>query len=132
MQGMYAHEINDETFLKLKQKSKEHFFVVDNTDYPEAILDPDWIFKNPNSDPTLDHIFVDVNITSTFTSNEKFFFWNWVFIILIIILFSLLFFVLLCYCWKVRKYNGYVSERRALKQELIKIKDTEYTNFLMR
>jgi len=28
-------------------------------------------------------------------------------------------------------YNRYVKERRALKKELIKIKDTEYTNFLL-
>jgi len=27
----------------MANRAKEHFFVIDNTDYPEAILDANWI-----------------------------------------------------------------------------------------
>jgi hypothetical protein len=47
---MNSHIFDDETFLKLTHKSKEHFFVIDNTDYPEAMLDEDWTLKKPSSE----------------------------------------------------------------------------------
>jgi hypothetical protein len=130
--GMYEVDIADDTFLKLENRAKEHFFIIDNTEYPEAVLDSNWIQTPPDQVSSADHLFVDVNITTTYTSNDKFYFWNWIFIILIGTLGSILGLTILCYCCKVRKYNNYVSERRILKKELLKIKDTEYTNYLMR
>lgn len=115
LSGMYSHEITDDEFLKLKQRAKEHFFVIDNTDYPEAYLDENWKPSQWTGDPKQDHLFVDVKITTTFTSNDKFYFWNLVFIVLILTLVIILAFALMCYCWKIFKYNKYVEEKRALK-----------------
>ena len=36
-------DIKDETFLVMTERAKELFFVIDNTDYPEAVLDKNWI-----------------------------------------------------------------------------------------
>lgn len=113
-------------------RAKEHFYVIDNTDYPEAVLNENYIRKDDNADPTKDHLFVRVDITTTYTSNDKFFFWNLIFLYILCTLGALLIMSTCCYCWKTFKYNRYVKERRLLKQELIKVKDTEYTNFLMR
>lgn len=125
--------MEDSTFLKLENRAKEHFFIIDNTDYPEVLLDKDFIhIPVEDLDQDAKHLFVDVNVTTTFTSNEKFYFWNWIFITLIAFLGFVLVLTFLCYVWKVRKYNNYVFERRILKTELLKIKDTEYTNYLMR
>jgi len=132
MSGMYAHEVTDEEFLKLEQRAKELFFVIDNTDYPECIFDDEWIPSPVSDDDKESHLFVDVHIATIFTSNDTFFFWNWVFIIIIISLGAMLGLSILCYCQRTWRYNFYVKERRKLKRELLKIKDTEYTNFLMR
>jgi len=79
-----------------------------------------------------DHLFVDVQIATIFTSNDTFYFWNLVFIIILLTLVALLSLSVLCYLQRTWRYNFYVKERRKLKHELLKIKDTEYTNFLMK
>lgn len=132
LESMYTKEFVDEEFLKLKQKAKELFFVIDNTDYPEVILYDKYVPRPYTGNPNVDYLYVDVRTTTTFTSNDTFYFWNWVFIILIGSLSGLLLLTILCYFYKVMRYNSLVKERRQLKQQLMEIKDTEYTNFLMR
>lgn len=132
LESMYSKEFIDEEFLKLKQKAKELFFVIDNTDYPEVVLYDKYVPRPYSGDPDLDHLYVNVSTTTTFTSNDTFYFWNWVFIILIGSLSGVLLLTICCYFYKVYRYNSFVKERRQLKQQLMQIKDTEYTNFLMR
>ena len=36
---MYSATYDDLDFLKSHQKAKEHFFVIDNTEYPEILDD---------------------------------------------------------------------------------------------
>ena len=67
-----------------------------------------------------------------FTSNNKFYYWTLIFIVILGILGGILVISFLAYCRQAFVYNRYVKERRAIKQELLKIKDTEYTNFLLR
>lgn len=113
-------------------RAKEIFYVVDNTDYPEIVLDPNYIpSKFVWGDQTLD-ISMSLEIKSTYTSNNKYYVWNVVFIIVLSVLGGVLLISVLVYWRKVFVLNRYVQERRLLKQELMKIKDTEYTNFLLR
>ena len=49
----------------------------------------------------------------------------------LIVLGTLLVLALIAYCRQAFVYNRYAKERKAIKKELMKIKDTEYTNFLL-
>ena len=41
--SIFNLNISDSSFRTADQRAKEYFFVIDNTDYPEAVLDPNWI-----------------------------------------------------------------------------------------
>lgn len=112
LESMYSKEIVDTEFLKLKQKAKELFFVIDNTDYPEVVLYDNYKPRPYSGNPDLDHLYVTVQVTTTFTSNDTFYFWNWVFIILVVSLASILILLIGCYFYKVVRYNSFVKERR--------------------
>jgi hypothetical protein len=106
----------------------EKFFIIDNTDYPEALYDANWNWPEP--DPQFD-VYVEIKMEITFTSNDKYFVWTFVFIVILIVLAALFVLALLAYCRQTFVYNRYAKERKAIKRELMKIKDTEYTNFLL-
>ena len=128
--SIYSLNITDSSFLTADHRAKEYFFVIDNTDYPEAIFDPNWIKTPYPTDGSLD-LWIGLSITATFTSNNKYFFWTLIFSVILLILGSLLLFAFICYCRQSFVFNRYARERREIKQELLKLKDTEYTNFLM-
>ena len=65
------------------------------------------------------------------TSNDKYFVWTFIFLVVLIVLSALFVFALIAYCRQTFVYNRYAKERKAIKRELMKIKDTEYTNFLL-
>lgn len=54
-----------------------------------------------------------------------------IFILLIIILGSLTLLTSVCYGYQRYTYHKYAMEQKAIKRELLKIKDTEYQNFLL-
>ena len=128
--SIYNLNITDRQFLTNTNRAQEYFFVIDNTDYPEAVLQPDWQ-PSPQTGDGSEDLFINMEVRSTFTSNNKYFFWTWIFSLIVILLGGLLVLSLICYCRQSYVYNRYTKERRALKKELIKIKDTEYTNFLL-
>ena len=41
--SIYNLNLTDNFFLLQDQKAKEYFFVIDNTEYPEALSDPTWV-----------------------------------------------------------------------------------------
>jgi hypothetical protein len=51
--------------------------------------------------------------------------------VILIVLGTLFVCALLAYCRQSFIYNRYAKERKTIKRELMKIKDTEYTNFLL-
>ena len=111
----------------------EKFFVIDNTDYPEALYDDSWdwqIRKEIKPDPEHD-VYVEVKMQIDFASNDKYFAWTFIFLVVLIILGVLLVISVFAYCRQAFVYNRYAKERKAIKRELMKIKDTEYTNFLL-
>jgi len=124
-------KIKDDYFLVKTERAKELFFVIDNTDYPEAVLDENWLPRNDIGDESLIKL-LDVEIKTTFTSNNKYYLWTVMFIIILGVLGGLLLLSFLCYCRQTYVFNRYTNERRAIKLEFLKIKDTEYTNFLLR
>jgi predicted membrane protein len=108
--------------------------VIDNTFYPEALKDSSWDWsshaRNLVHDSAND-VYVQVKFETTFKSNDKYFRWTFVFIIILIVLGFLFLMSLLFYCRQSYVYASKAKERKYIKQELMKIKDTEYTNFLI-
>ena len=112
--------------LSKDQRVQELFFVIDNTGYADAVKSN----KNPEkvTDGSND-IYMKVDFKYEFTSNDKYFVWTFFFGI---ILASLMVILLLSCCLYTKMnydYNRHAKERKALKQQLLKAKDTEYANF---
>lgn len=129
--GIYKLNLTDHNFLIHTQRAKEYFFVIDNTEYPEALLDDSW--EGPEDIPTdgSKDLYIELMIKTTFSSNNKYYFWTLMFAIILIILGVLLIMAMVCYCRQTWVYNRYVRERQDIKKELLKVKDTEYANFLL-
>jgi hypothetical protein len=126
---VYAYQ----DFLKDDVRVNEKFFVIDNTDYPEALYDGNWdwnVKKEIKPDPEHD-VYVEIKMELTFTSNDKYFVWTFIFMIILIVLAALFVLALVAYCRQSFVYNRYAKERKMIKRELMKIKDTEYSNFLL-
>lgn len=130
-EGIYNVSFSDDNFLRMAIKSKEHFFVIDNTDYPEAILDKNWVMRPHTGDDSKDSLFVVVSAETSFTSNNKFYFWTLMFTILLSVLGGVLFIAIVCYIRKSYVLNRYKQERREQKMERIQEEDSSYKSFLM-
>ena len=82
--------------------------------------------KNGNDDA-----FVEVSFETKFTSNEKYHFWTFLFTLILMVLGFLFLITVMFYFYQTSIYHKYSTERKGLKKELMKIKDTEYQNFLL-
>ena len=95
------------------------------------MFDPNWtgpekIPANGDKD-----VYLKLLTKTTYQANGKYIFWTFMFTL---ILGGLGFCFLVagaCYVRQNYKYNIYAKERKTIKQELLKIKDTEYQNFLL-
>jgi len=128
MSGQNEKTYSYEEFLSQNTRVNEKFFVIDNTDYPEALYDENWGFPIP--DPEFD-VYVEIKMEVAFTSNDKYFVWTFIFLVILLILAALFVIALVTYCRQSFIYNRYAKERKAIKRELMKISDTAYTNFLL-
>jgi hypothetical protein len=128
LSGQREKTYSFEEFLNQGTRVNEKFFVIDNTDYPEALYDTDWQWPKP--DPEFD-VYVEIKMDILFTSNDKYFVWTFIFLVILLVLAALFVIALVAYCHQSFVYNRYAKERKAIKRELMKIKDTEYTNFLL-
>lgn len=120
----YAYE----TFLSQEERVNEKFFVIDNTDYPEALYDSGWDWQKKKEiapDPEHD-VYVEIKMEIAFTSNDKYFVWTFIFLVILIVLGALFTISLVAYCRQTYVYNRFAKERKSIKRELMKIKDTEY------
>ena len=122
--------ISDSEFLTADYKMKDAFFVIDNTDYPEALSDPSWKGFVQPKDGSMD-IVMSVSVNTIFESNRKFQVYVRGFSVILLCLAILLISALTFYCYQTFKYNRYVRERKKLKFQLMKVKDSEYTSFLL-
>lgn len=133
--GSFHNQIAQMNFSSTKllfkdQRVKEYFFVLDNTEYPEALRDEDWreVEVRPN-DGSKD-VNVELGFTMTYTSNNKYFAWTFIFVIVVIALGVVFLGSLIVYLRMTLKYRAYAKERKEMKQLLLKMKETEYRNFL--
>ena len=117
-QGIYEINVDSEKFLRADQRAKEFFFVVDNTDYPEAIFDEGWVPK-PIPEDGSEGVFISYQAQLNFTSNTKYFFWTWIFSIVLIGLGSVFVLSLICYWRQTYVYNRYAKERKEYKRQLL-------------
>ena len=104
--------------------------MIDNTEYPEALSDPDWTRPAPIPDDHSKDVFLTLDTRVKYTSNNKYFYWTFIFTIVLVCLGVLLMIAFLAYFRMTCRYNQYAKERKELKRELMKIRDTEYANFL--
>mmetsp|Transcript_17700 Transcript_17700/g.29938 ORF Transcript_17700/g.29938 Transcript_17700/m.29938 type:complete len:261 (-) Transcript_17700:333-1115(-) len=118
-------------FLYKDQRVKEYFFVLDNTEYPEALQDPSWTGVTPRPEDGSKDVQVELSFEFTFTSNDKYFAWTFVFTLVLVALIIVFMISAILYIRMVYLYNRHAMERRNIKRELMKIKDTEYKNFLL-
>ena len=131
--GVHEEIYSFEQFLSEETRVNEKFFVIDNTDYPEALYDSKWdwqIKKEIAPDPEHD-VFVEIKMEMAFTSNDKYFVWTFIFLVILLVLGGLFVIALVAYCRQTYVYNRFAKERKQIKRELMKIKDTEYQNFLL-
>ena len=63
--------ITDSNFLNFDNKMADTFFVIDNTEYPEALSQPNWIGETTPNDGSLDLV-MSVSIKTTYQSNQKY------------------------------------------------------------
>ena len=133
--GVTADDVfNYDEFLTKDERTKEKFYVVDNTYWPEHLADEPWTAEEHKAKTTPNHqkdIYVIVQFETIYTSNDKYFAWTFIFIIILSILGFLLVFSLTCYVRQSMVFRSKSKERKLLKQELMKIRDSEYTNFLL-
>ena len=101
------------------QKSTQKTIIIDNTDYPEAVLGDDY-FVNPQE---YEKVFIKIKSQTTFTSNDKYYKWTMFFIVTLAILVFLLFCAILCYWRQVYTFTRLTNERRGLKKKLMAIHD---------
>ena len=114
-----------------KHRSNEYFYVIDNTEYPEALDDPQW--KKPEA-PLLDgskDVYITIHNVVNYTSNDKYYAWTVVYIMILSGLGFLLMIALGTYMRMIYVYNSHATQRKVVKQEMFRIKSNEYERFLM-
>ena len=68
MKSQFEFNKNFHRFLNEQHRSKEYFIVIDNTEWPEALDDRNWSGPKKYSEDDASTIFLEMNITTTFTS----------------------------------------------------------------
>ena len=71
-------------------------------------------------------VYIKMSFQTTFTSNNKYFSWMFIFLLLLIIFSSAVVVSTGFYIYYRYQYFKYANEKRQIKRELMKIKDTEY------
>ena len=59
------------SFLSENKRSSEFFVVIDNTEWPEALWDKTWLKPNPYSEETSKTVFLEIHVSTYFTSTAK-------------------------------------------------------------
>ena len=95
---IFEHNITDSVFLNKDSKMKEDFFIVDNTEYPEALFDTHWKGSSIPDDGSED-LYIEVAIITTYDSNEKYQTYVSFFTVMLIILLTLLVIAIMNYIY---------------------------------
>ena len=121
-------DFGNTTWLNDQAKQNEYFFVVDNTEWPEALKVDPWGEPEKLPNPSK-NIRVGVTTTLRYTANNKFASWTYIFAILLILFGGALICTIICFCRQKYLYMYYAKERKQIKRQLEIIKETEYANF---
>ena len=82
--GVHSFDKDQDNFLFYGKKANEYFIVVDNTEWPEVLTDPN---IDPNAEDSVElNVFLDVDILTTYNATGYHVFWTNVFTIIIAIL----------------------------------------------
>lgn len=79
--------------------------MIDNTEYPEALSDPNWVAPSRIPSDHSKDVFLTLDTHVSYTSNNKYFFWTFIFTIILISLGVLLLVAFIAYLRMTCKYN---------------------------
>ena len=116
-----------EVILNQDQRAKEYFFIIDNTEWPEALSDASWTKPEVIPAGGSKDVYLKLYTKTTYQSNGKYIFWTFMFTLILGCLGFLFLVAGACYIRQTYRYNVYSKDRKAIKLEILKIKDTEYT-----
>ena len=102
-------------FLHKGERVKEYFFVIDNTEYPEALRDENWAKVQDRPEDGSKDVNVELSFQLTYTSNNKYFAWTFIFGIILITLGVILVVSIAIYVHKSFIYKRYARERKEMK-----------------
>ena len=111
--GITEKSFQNHIFLRKQDRTREYFFVIDNTDYPEVLLDPNFkrthnIFTNNKGKDA----FVRITTSVTYTANQKYKEWSFVFMIILTSLITMTVLSISYWCRQTYIYNTYANERK--------------------
>ena len=69
--NQYGFNTTDNRFLSEKERSTEIFIVIDNTEWPEALKDPQWTGPAPYNEKTENTVFIEMHINTYYTSTAR-------------------------------------------------------------
>jgi hypothetical protein len=104
-----------EKFLMKDQRVKEYFFVLDNTEYPEALRDDSWTAPEVRPMDGTKDVNVELSFKLIYTSNDTYFAYTFIFIVTLAVLTAILLISIVVYLRMTFKYRGYARERKELK-----------------
>jgi len=104
---MHDWSPSSEALLHHGQRAKEYFYIIDNTEWPEALDDPLW--EKPEVRPAdgSGDVFLELLTVTTFQANNKYIFWTFIFTVVLALLGIGFLLAGACYVRQSWKYNMY-------------------------
>ena len=131
-QNTRSYDYDDNRWLTFESRTNSLFVVIDNTEFKQAQTEVGWKGPpKPRNEDGSEDVFLNIWFETKYTSNSKYASWMSMFLLLLIVQGSLFVITGVCYIYQRFLYFRYAKERQQIKRELMKIKDTEYHNFLL-
>lgn len=88
----------DRSWLDKLAKTNEYFLVIDNTEWPEALMREPWNGVEPEDKTGQKTVTVSVKYELRYTSNNKYASWTFMFMLLLIVFGTMLIITIICFC----------------------------------
>jgi len=105
-------EFRNLNWLNANTRTNMYFFVVDNTEWPEALDTEPWGQVEDRNTAQAKNLKISVDYKVIYSSNDKFYSWTYIFMLLLIMFGSLLVITICCFCHKRYMYAYYSRERK--------------------
>lgn len=112
MDVLGKQNFRDRSWLDQRSKTNEYFLVVDNTEWPEALVKEPWNGVEPEDQSGEKTVHISVKYELKYTSNNKYASWTFIFMLLLIIFGAFLIITIICFCRQKYLYGYYSKERK--------------------